>query len=70
MLKVMERMIERLAKNDRLVIREQNEPQFRNPNFRQRRQQGLPLGHILQRGQRNQIRIKLIKLSLLFRKIC
>ena len=41
MLKGMERMMERLAKNDRQVVREQNEPRIRNPNFRQPRQQGL-----------------------------
>ena len=38
MLKVMERLDE----NDRHVVREQNEPQIRNPNFRQPRIQGLP----------------------------
>ena len=54
MLKVMEMMMERLAENDRQVGREQNEPQIRNPNFRQPRQQGLPPPQILQRGQRNQ----------------
>ena len=54
MLKVMEKMMERLAENDKQVVREQNEPQIRNPNFRQPRQQGLPPPHILQRGKMNQ----------------
>ena len=42
MLKVMERMRERFDENDRQVVREQNEPQIRNLNFRQHRKQGLP----------------------------
>ena len=50
MLNVMERFVE----NNRQVVREQNEPQIRNPNFRQPRQPGLPPPQLLQRGQRNQ----------------
>ena len=53
MLKVMERMMEILAENDSRVVKEQNEPQIRNPNFRKPRKQGLPPPQILQRGQRN-----------------
>lgn len=54
MLKVIERMMEIFVENDRQVTREQNEPQTRNPNFRQPRQPGLPPLQILQRGKRNQ----------------
>ena len=53
-LRVMERMMERFAENDRQVVREHNEPQIRNPNFRQQRQLGLPPPQILPRGQINQ----------------
>ena len=54
MLKVMEKMTERLAENNIQVVREQNEPQIRNPDFRQPRKHGLSPPQILQRGQRNQ----------------
>lgn len=50
MLKVMEKMMEILVVNDRHVVKGQNEPHIRNPNFRKPRQQGLSSPHILQRG--------------------
>ena len=49
-LRVMERMMERFAGNNRQVVREQHEPQIRNPNFRQPRQPTLPPPQILPRG--------------------
>ena len=54
MLKVMEKNMERLFVDDRHVVKEQNEPHIRNPNFRQPKQQGLQPPQILQRWQRNQ----------------
>ena len=42
--------MERLVENDRQVVREQNEPQIRNPNFIKPRYQGLPPPFILKRG--------------------
>ena len=48
--------MERLVVDDRHVVREQNEPQIRNTNFRKPRKQGFPPPHILQRGKRNQNR--------------
>lgn len=67
MFKVIEKMMERLVENDRQVVREQNEPHIRNPNFRQPRKQGIPPPHIYKEGRGIKIRIKLIKLDLPFR---
>lgn len=46
--------MERFVENDRQVVREQDEPQIRNPNFIQPRQPCLPPPQILPRGQSNQ----------------
>ena len=43
--------MERFFVDDRHQVRENNEPQIRNPNFR--RPQGPPASQIFQRGQRN-----------------
>ena len=52
MMEVREKLVEKLIVDDRHVAREQNEPQIRNPNFRQPRQQGSP-PHILEIGRSN-----------------
>ena len=52
MMKVTEKLVEKLFVDDRHVAKEQNEPQIKNTNFRQPRQQAPP-PQILQRGQRN-----------------
>ena len=39
MLKVMEKLVDKFSIADRQVVRDSNEPQIRNPNFRQLRQQ-------------------------------
>ena len=54
MMKAMERLIDRLSMDDRgqNVNRERNEPQIRNPNFRQPRQPTPQPPQILQREQR------------------
>ena len=41
MMKVMEKLVDKLSISDKQVVRDNNEPQIRNPNFRQRRQQAL-----------------------------
>ena len=50
----MERLMDMLSVDDRgqNTNRERNEPQIRNPNFRQPRQQVPPPPQSLQRGQR------------------
>ena len=55
MMKSMERLIDRLYVGDsgQNVNRERNEPQIRNPNFRQPRQPAPQPPQILQREQRN-----------------
>jgi hypothetical protein len=55
MMKAMERLIDRLYVDDRVqnVDREINEPQIKNPNFRQPRQLAPQPPQILQREQRN-----------------
>ena len=68
MLRVMERMMEKFTKNDRQLVREHNEPQIRNPNFRQPRKPGLPSPQILPRGK--EIKIILIISDLLSKKTC
>ena len=50
MIKVMQKLMDKLTVNDKLA--QNNEPQIRNPNFNQTRQQGPP-PQILQRGKRN-----------------
>jgi hypothetical protein len=51
MVRIMEIIMESLFVGERPPVREKNEPQIRNPNFR--RPQGPPSPQILQRGQRN-----------------
>ena len=55
MIESMERLIDGLSVDDRgqSVNRERNEPQIRNPNFRQPRQPAPQPPQILQREQRN-----------------
>ena len=38
-MKVMEKLVDKLSIADRQAIRDSNDPQIRNPNFRQPRQQ-------------------------------
>lgn len=52
MMRTMEKLMERLYVDERPPVREKNEAQIRNPNFR--RPQGPHAPQILQRGQRNQ----------------
>lgn len=47
----MEKLTNKLSVDDRNQVRDQNEPQVRNPNFR--RQQGPHVPQVMQRGQRN-----------------
>ena len=51
MLKTMEKLMDRLSVEARLVNREQNEPQIKNPNFR--RPIPPPLPHNRQRDMRD-----------------
>ena len=51
MMKTMEKLMDKLFVNDRNQMKDQNQPQERNPNFR--RQQGPPIPQIMPRGQRN-----------------
>lgn len=51
MMKTMEKLMDKLAVDDKTQMKDQNEPQVRNPNFR--RQQGPLVPQIMPRGQRN-----------------
>ena len=51
MMKTMEMIMDKLSVDDRNHVRDQNESQVRNPNFR--RQQGPLVPQVVQRGQRN-----------------
>jgi hypothetical protein len=51
MMKTMEKMMEKLYVDDKNKLKDQNEPQVRNPNFR--RKQGPPIPHVMPREQRN-----------------
>ena len=48
MMTTMEKLMEKLFVDDKRQVRDQNDPQVRNPNFR--RQQGPPVPQIMQRG--------------------
>ena len=66
-LKMMERMMDRLSENDRQATRDQHEPIIRNPNFRQ---QALPPPpQILPKDREIQIKNKMIKSNHHFMKI-
>ena len=51
-MKVMEKLVDKLSIVDKQVVRDNNEPQIRNPSFRQPRQQAPQQPQIMQRGQR------------------
>ena len=51
MIKTMEKMIDKFSTDDKNQMKDQNEPQVRNPNFR--RHQGPPVPQVIPRGQRN-----------------
>ena len=50
-MKTMEKMMETLSVDDKNQMKDQNEPQIRNPNFR--RPQGPFVPQVMPRGQRN-----------------
>ena len=50
-MKVMEKLVDKLSIADRQAVRDSNEPQIRNPNFRQPRQQPPQQPQIMQRPQ-------------------
>ena len=51
MTKTMETLIKKLSVDDKSQMKDQNEPQVRNTNFR--RQQGPPTSQVMPRGKRN-----------------
>ena len=51
MTKTMETLIKKLSVDDKSQMKDQNEPQVRNTNFR--RQQGPPIPQIMRRGKMN-----------------
>lgn len=51
MMKMMEKLMDKLSVDDKNQIRDQNDPQVRNPSFR--RQKGPLTPQIMQRGKRN-----------------
>jgi hypothetical protein len=51
MMKTMEKLMDKLSVDDKNKMKDQNEPQVRNPNFR--RKQGPPIPQVMPRGQRN-----------------
>ena len=51
MMKPMEKLMDKLSAHDKNQMKDQNEPQVRNPNFR--RQQGPHVPQGMPRGQRN-----------------
>ena len=51
MMKTMEKLMDKLYTDDKSQMKDQNEPQVRNPNFR--RKQGPPAPPVMPRGQRN-----------------
>lgn len=51
-MKVMEKLVDKLSIVDRQDVRDNNEPQIRNPNFRQTREQPPQQPKIMQRPQR------------------
>ena len=63
-MKVMEKLVDKLYIVDRPVIRDNNEPRIRNPNFRQPRQQPPQQPQIIQRPKN----LLMIRLDLLFNK--
>ena len=48
MMKTMEKLMDKLSTNDKNQMKDQNEPQVRNPNFR--RQQGPLVPQVMPRG--------------------
>ena len=50
MMKTMEKLMDKLSADDKNKMKDQNEPQVRNPNFR--RQQGPPIPQVMPRGER------------------
>ena len=51
MMKTMEKLMDKLSTDDKNQMKNQNEPQVRNPNFR--RQQGPLVPQVMPMGQRN-----------------
>jgi hypothetical protein len=51
MIKTMEKLMDKLFADDKNQMKNQNEPQARNPNFK--RQQGPPVPQVMTRGKRN-----------------
>ena len=51
MMNTMEKLMDKLSVDDKNQMKDQNEPQVRNPNFR--RQQGPHVSQVVPRGQRN-----------------
>ena len=51
-MKVMDKLVDKLSIADRQPIRDNNEPQIRNPNFKQPRQQPPQQPQIMRRLQR------------------
>ena len=51
MVKTMEKLMDKLSADDKNQMKNKNEPQVRNPNFR--RQQGPLVPQVMPRGPRN-----------------